>query len=97
MELVGHRCGAAPFAPGTSTSGPSNPPRNWSTPGQAGCPALLGPEAGYREQRRSELDYLEVCTMEDALAALKRLKNDPGCIGHGARTGVPGRSSTPPT
>ncbi|MBX3389818.1 MAG: glycosyltransferase family 1 protein [Phycisphaeraceae bacterium] len=45
---------------------------------QAGCPALLGPEAGYREERRSELDYFEVATAEQALGALRRLKDEPG-------------------
>lgn len=45
---------------------------------QAGCPALLGPEAGYREERKSELDYFEVRTAEEALAALRRLKDERG-------------------
>lgn len=43
----------------------------------AGCPALLSPEPGYRMQRRSELDYLEVSTPEEALAALRSLKSNP--------------------
>ena len=42
----------------------------------AGVPALLGPEPAYRDLRRSELDYIEVATPEDALAALRRLKDD---------------------
>lgn len=45
---------------------------------QAGCPALLGPEAGYREERKSDLDYFEVRTAEEALVALRRLKAEPG-------------------
>ncbi len=45
---------------------------------QAGCPALVGPEAGYREERRSELDFFEVRTAAEALAALRRLKDEPG-------------------
>ncbi|MBS0191555.1 MAG: glycosyltransferase [Phycisphaerales bacterium] len=44
---------------------------------QAGCPAIVGPEAGYREQRASELDYFEVRTAAEALAAVRRLKDDP--------------------
>lgn len=45
---------------------------------QAGCPALVGPETGYREQRKSELDSFEVRTAAEALAALRRLKDEPG-------------------
>lgn len=43
----------------------------------ADVPALLGPEPGYREQKVSELDYLEVRTPEDVIAAMSRLKQDP--------------------
>jgi len=43
----------------------------------AGCPAILGPEPAYQEVRQSELDYIEVRTPEEALAALKRLQADP--------------------
>ncbi len=42
-----------------------------------GVPALLGPELAYRELRRSELDYLEVASPHEALAALRRLRDDP--------------------
>ena len=41
-------------------------------------PALLGPEPAYQEQRRSELDYLEVRCPRDVIAAIKRLKELPG-------------------
>lgn len=44
----------------------------------AGVPALLGPEPAFRELRRSELDYLEVDGAEAALAALDRLRAEPG-------------------
>lgn len=44
----------------------------------AGVPALLGPEHAYREQRRSELDYLEVSTLDEAKAAVLRLVENPG-------------------
>jgi hypothetical protein len=44
----------------------------------AGCPAILGPEPAYQMLRRSELDFIEVRSPKDAIAALKRLKEDPG-------------------
>lgn len=43
----------------------------------AGCPALLGLESGYRQYRRSELDYIEVASPAQALDAIDRLKQDP--------------------
>jgi len=43
----------------------------------AGCPALLGEEPAFRELRRSELDYLEVTTPEDALRAVAALMDNP--------------------
>ncbi len=42
----------------------------------AGVPAILGYEPAFREQRRSDLDYLEVLSIEDAISSLKRLKDD---------------------
>lgn len=44
---------------------------------RAGVPALLGPEPAYRELRRSDLDYFEVRTPDEAIACLTRLVNDP--------------------
>lgn len=44
---------------------------------QAGVPVLLGPEHAYRELRRSELDYLEVGSLEEAKAAVTRLLESP--------------------
>lgn len=44
----------------------------------AGCPALLGPEPAYQFLRESELDYLEVCSPQDVIVALRRLKEEPG-------------------
>jgi hypothetical protein len=44
---------------------------------RAGTPALLGPEPGYREIRRSELDYFEVRSETDVIAALTRLRKEP--------------------
>jgi hypothetical protein len=43
----------------------------------AGCPAILGPEPAYQMLRRSELDFIEVRSPQEAIAALKRLKEDP--------------------
>lgn len=43
----------------------------------AGCPAILGPEPAYQTLRRSELDFIEVRSPQEAIAALKRLKEDP--------------------
>lgn len=44
----------------------------------AGVPALLGPEYPYQRLRRSELDYFEVRSVEDALSAVARLRSEPG-------------------
>ncbi len=43
----------------------------------AEVPVLLGPEYAYRELRRSELDYLEVTSLEEAKAAVLRLLAQP--------------------
>jgi hypothetical protein len=43
----------------------------------AGCPALLGAEPAYQALRRSPLDYFEVKTPDEAIAALQKLKEDP--------------------
>jgi hypothetical protein len=42
----------------------------------ARVPAVLGPESAYEEQRRGSLDYLEVPTFADLVAALRRLRDD---------------------
>lgn len=44
----------------------------------AGVPALLGRESAFRALRRSELDYFEVDGVPAALAALRRLRDEPG-------------------
>jgi hypothetical protein len=44
----------------------------------AGVPAILGPEAGYRELRRGPLDYLEAADPQAAMHALARLRDEPG-------------------
>jgi len=43
---------------------------------KAGAPAILGPEHGFRELRRSELDYLEAASLDQARAAMTRLIED---------------------
>ena len=43
----------------------------------AGVPALIGPEYAYRELRQSELDYIEVTTVEEAMDAIRRLQAKP--------------------
>lgn len=43
----------------------------------AGVPAILGPEAGYRELRSGPLDYIEAAGVEDTMAAIDRLLADP--------------------
>jgi hypothetical protein len=43
----------------------------------AGVPAILSPDLAFRELRRSELDYLEARTGDEAKAALVRLRSEP--------------------
>ena len=43
----------------------------------AGVPAVLGAESAYRNLRRSELDYIEVNSAAEALAAIDRLRSSP--------------------
>jgi hypothetical protein len=43
----------------------------------ARVPALLGSESAYRAERRSRLDYFEVRSTDDILAALDRLRSNP--------------------
>jgi hypothetical protein len=45
---------------------------------RAGVPAVLGPEPAYRELRHRHLDYIEVTTVEQAVSAIDRLREDPG-------------------
>ncbi len=42
-----------------------------------GCvPAVLGCDSAFRNERRSELDYLEVASVSDTIEALKRLRDN---------------------
>jgi hypothetical protein len=59
---------------------------------RAGVPALLGPEFAYREIRRSTDEFLEVASATEALAALGRLRDDPGLY---ARMVALGRKRAP--
>lgn len=43
----------------------------------AGVPAVLGCESAYQHERRSALDYLEVRSFDEIVAALQKLHNDP--------------------
>jgi hypothetical protein len=43
----------------------------------AGVPALLGSESAFQAERRNELDYFEVCSTDEVLATLIRLRGDP--------------------
>lgn len=42
----------------------------------AGVPAIFGRETSVQNERKSELDYMEVTSVDEALAALKRLRDD---------------------
>ncbi|MGD1875418.1 MAG: hypothetical protein ACFB02_20470 [Mastigocoleus sp.] len=42
----------------------------------AGIPAILGYESAFRDERKNELDYLEVTSYEAVVSALKRLQED---------------------
>lgn len=42
----------------------------------ANVPAILGCESAFRNERKNELDYLEVTSVEETILALKRLRDD---------------------
>ncbi|MBD1840088.1 hypothetical protein H6F78_04435 [Coleofasciculus sp. FACHB-64] len=42
----------------------------------AGVPAILGCESAYQTERRSELNYIEVASLDEVIQALKRLRYD---------------------
>ena len=52
------------------------PPSKLFNAWHAGVPAILGRESAYRNARRGDLDYLEATSVEAAIAALKRLRDD---------------------
>jgi hypothetical protein len=43
----------------------------------AGCPALLGPEPAFQKLRQSPLDFIEVKSTAEALAAIRKLLDEP--------------------
>ena len=43
----------------------------------AGVPAILGKESAFRAERKNQYDYLEVTSIEETIAALKKLKTQP--------------------
>jgi hypothetical protein len=56
------------------------PPSKLINAWRAGCPALLGAEPAYQQIRKSPLDYFEIRTPQDAIAALKRLRDENGLM-----------------
>ncbi len=54
------------------------PPSKMHNAWRAGVLAILGVESAFRGGRRTPLDYIEVTTIDDTLAALRTLKQDPG-------------------
>jgi len=56
------------------------PPSKLINAWRAGCPALLGAEPAYQQIRKSPLDYFEIRTPQEAIAALKRLRDENGLM-----------------
>jgi hypothetical protein len=42
----------------------------------AGVPAIVGGDSAFQAERKSELDYIQVNSLAETIAALKRLRND---------------------
>ena len=59
-----------------ASCGDWKPPSKLCNAWLAGVPAILGSEPAFQEQRRSELDYIEVNTLQETIHALERLRND---------------------
>jgi hypothetical protein len=53
------------------------PPSKLINAWHAGVPAILSPESAFSTLRKSELDYIEVTSPDQAISALKRLRDDP--------------------
>jgi hypothetical protein len=43
----------------------------------AGVPAILGHESAFRAERQSQFDYLEATSLQETIAALQQLRDDP--------------------
>ncbi len=56
---------------------PSKPASKLINSWLAGSPAILGPESAYRELRRSELDYVEVTSLDEMIRAIDHLRGSP--------------------
>jgi glycosyltransferase involved in cell wall biosynthesis len=52
------------------------PPQKLVNAWRAGVPCIVGREIGYQELKKSDLDFLEIDSVDGMLAALKRLKSD---------------------
>lgn len=55
----------------------NKPPTKLFNAWHAGVPAVLGNESAYQQQRKNALDYLEVHSFPEVVAALRKLKEDP--------------------
>jgi hypothetical protein len=44
---------------------------------RAGVPAILAPESAFLAEKSSDLDFIPVTSLEEAIEAVRRLKNDP--------------------
>jgi hypothetical protein len=55
---------------------PWKPPSKLFNAWGAGVPAILGVESAFQSEQRSSLDYLEVSSYTEALAAITRLRDD---------------------
>jgi hypothetical protein len=55
----------------------SKPPSKLINAWLAGVPAVLGVESAFRNVREHDLDYLEVKSSDDVVAALEKLRNNP--------------------
>jgi hypothetical protein len=56
------------------------PPSKLINAWRAGMPALLGMEPAYEQLRISPLDYFQIRTPDDAIAALRRLRDEEGLM-----------------
>ncbi|PZX52087.1 glycosyltransferase family 1 protein [Algoriphagus chordae] len=54
----------------------------------AEVPALLGPEYSFKELRKSDLDYIEVTTVQNALSEIDRLKDDKNLYDQMVQNGI---------
>jgi hypothetical protein len=63
--------------PDLSNDYPGKPASKLINAWRAGVPAVLGPEIAYRELRQTNLDFAEVTSSADALAALDSLRRSP--------------------